>query len=124
MEIEFHIKNIVITSKQKALIEKKIAKVKKYLAKEEPITVDVYLMDETSPEKGGVDQTVHISAVIGKEKVYVEETDDRLMRAFAYAYDSFERKLSRLHHKKIDRQESGDKTFKMSELLGIFKRKK
>lgn len=124
MNIEFHIKNIIITSKQKALLEKKIAKVKKYLAHEEPVTIDVYLMDETSSEKGGVDQTVHLSAVMGKEKVYVEETDDRLMRAFAYAFKSFERKLSRLHRRKIDKNESGDKSFKMSELLGIFKRKK
>jgi ribosome-associated translation inhibitor RaiA len=70
-----------------------------------------------------MDQTVHLSAVFGKEKVFVEETDDRLMRAFAFALKSFERKLSRLHRRKVDKAKSGDRTFKVSNLIDIFKRK-
>jgi len=102
MQVEFHIKDIVITAKQKSLIEKKIFKLKRYI-KDEPLIIDVYLRDETSAEKGGVDQSVELSAVFGPEKIFVKEIDDRLMRAFAYAFKKFERNLQEFHDKRIGR---------------------
>ena len=110
MKVEMHIKDIVITAKQKSLIEKKLQKLKRYI-KDEPMTVDCYLMDETSAEKGGTDQAVELSAVFGKEKIFVREVDDRLMRAFAFAYRSFERQMSRFHKKRIDDSHEGTENY-------------
>ena len=101
MKVEFHIKDVVLTSKQKSLIEKKLFKLKRYL-KDEPMTIDVYLKDETSVEKGGVDQAVELSVVFGQEKIFVREVDDRILRAFAYAYRALERNLERFHRKRIE----------------------
>lgn len=106
MKVEFHIKDIIITASQKSLIEKKLMRLKRYL-KNEPMTVDIYLRDETSPEKGGVDQAVELSATFGREKLFVREVDDRLMRAFAFAYKSFERQMQRFHKKEIDKSHEG-----------------
>ncbi len=106
MKVEFHIKDIVITASQKSLIEKKLMKLKRYL-KNEPMTLDIYLRDETSAEKGGVDQAVELSATFNHEKLFVREVDDRLMRAFAFAYKSFERQMQRFHKKQIDKAHEG-----------------
>lgn len=109
MKIEFHIKEIVLSASQKSLIERKLKKLKRYL-KDEPMIIDIYLTDETSAEKGGVDQSVEISGIFGGEKIFVKEIDDRLMRAFAVAYRSFERQLERFHRKRIDKDQKGSKT--------------
>jgi len=106
MKVEFHIKDIVITAKQKSLMEKKLQKLKRYL-KDEPLMIDCYLRDETSPEKGGTDQAVELSATFGSEKIFVREVDDRLMRAFAFAYKTFERNMSRFHKRRIDKSHEG-----------------
>lgn len=101
MKIEFHTKDVILTSKQKKLMEKKLLKTKKYIP-DEPMMVDVILRDESSPEKGGFDQKIEINATFGKEKLFIEETDERLMRAFAFALQRFERKLQHFHKKRID----------------------
>jgi len=106
MKVEFHIKDIAITAKQKSLIEKKLLRLKRYI-KDEPLLIDCYLRDETSPEKGGTDQAVELSAVINKEKIYIREVDDRLMRAFAFAFKQFERQMQRFHKKRIDKSHAG-----------------
>jgi len=110
MKVEFHIKEIIISAKQKATLEKKLFKLKKYI-KDEPLVIDCYLKDETSPEKGGADQAVELAATFGNEKIFVREVDDRLMRAFALAYKSFERNLSRFHKKRIDKSRRGTKNY-------------
>lgn len=102
MKVQFHVKEVVLTAKQKSLIEKKLFRLKRYL-KDEPLIIDVYLRDETGSEKGGVDQSVELSAVFDNEKIFVREVDDRLMRAFAVAYKSFERQLEKFHRKRIDK---------------------
>jgi len=107
MKVEFHIKDIVITSKQKAIIEKKLFKLKRYL-KDEPLIIDVYLKDETSAEKGGVDQAVELSAIFNHEKIFIREVDDRLMRAFAFAYKAFERQVERFNKKNIEKNHKVD----------------
>lgn len=109
MKIEFHIKDIVITANQKSLIEKRLAKLKRYV-KDEPMIIDVYLTDESSAEKGGIDQSVELSGIFSGEKIFVKEIDDRLMRAFAFAYSSFERQLERFHRKRIDKMGKGSAT--------------
>ena len=121
MKIEFHIKEIVITSRQKAVIEKKLAKLKRYF-KDEPSTIDVHLIDQTGGEKGGVDQTVHLNVVFGKEQIFIEESDDRLMRAFAYAYKKLERQLQEYHRAEVDKREG--KAGPLKKVFGIFRRRK
>ncbi len=102
MKVEFHIKDVIISAKQKALIEKKLYKLKRYI-KDEPLVIDCYFKDETSAEKGGVDQSVELSATFGSEKIFVKETNDRLMRSFAISLKAMERKLSEFHKKRIDK---------------------
>lgn len=106
MKIEFHIKDVVITAKQKALFERKLLKLKKY-CKDEPVTIDIYLRDESSLEKGGIDQEVEISSVIFGEKIFAHVTDDRLLRAFARAHKAFERQVSQIHKRKIEKSHEG-----------------
>ena len=121
MKIEFHTKGVILTSKQKSGMQKKLLKTKKFIP-DEPITVDVILQDESSPEKGGIDQAVQISATFGKEKIFIEETDDRLMRAFAFALKRFERKLQHFHKKRIDENKKPG-GLRFEKVLGIIKRK-
>jgi ribosomal subunit interface protein len=102
MEINFHSKDVILTSKQKAYIEKKIAKLKKYFNGQENVVIDVHLNDESSPERGGVDQKVTLSTVLGKEKIFLEEVSDRTMRAFAIAFKRFEREIRKLHEKTVE----------------------
>ena len=109
MKIEFHIKGVIVTPYQKSVIEKKLMKLKRYL-KDEPMIIDVYLTDESSIEKGGVDQSVELSAVFDNEKIFTKEIDDQLMRAFAFAYRSFERNIQRFHRKRIDRTRKSSTT--------------
>jgi len=122
MKIEFHIKDVVITAKQKALFEKKLLRTKKY-CKDEPVTIDVYLKDESSAEKGGVDQTVEISTVVSGEKIFVTETDDRLLRAFARAQKAFERQINKLHKQRIEKSHEGSEGY-ISKALRALRLKK
>ncbi|PIS07800.1 hypothetical protein COT78_01720 [Candidatus Berkelbacteria bacterium CG10_big_fil_rev_8_21_14_0_10_43_13] len=122
MKIEFHIKDVVITAKQKALFEKKLMKLKKY-CKDESVTIDVYLKDESSAEKGGVDQTVEISTVIAGEKIFVTEIDDRLLRAFARAQKAFDRQVNKLHKQRIEKSHSGSDSY-ISKALKALRLKK
>lgn len=122
MKVEFHIKDIIISNKQKDLIEQKIKKLKRYI-KDEPLLIDVYLTDETSLEKGGVDQSVELSTVVSNEKIFIKEIDNRLMRAFAKAYKAFERNLSEFHRKRIDKTRKVDES-SFNKVLRALKLKK
>lgn len=95
MNVVVHTKGVIITAKQKSLIERKILQLKKYVRDFSPVDVTVTLLDESGPEKGGIDQAVHIKAELPKEEIFIKEVDDRLMRAFGFAYKSFERRLRR-----------------------------
>lgn len=121
MKIEFHTKGVILTSKQKSGMQKKLLKAKKYIP-DEPVTVDVVLKDESSAEKGGIDQKIEISATFGKEKIFIEETDDRMMRAFAFALQRFERKLQHFHAKRIDKNKKPG-GLRFEKVLRIIKRK-
>ena len=48
------------------------------------------------------DQKVQLNVTFGKEKVFVEESDNRLMRAFAYAAKRLEKNLRSWHKKQIE----------------------
>jgi len=123
MKINIQTDGVIITSKQKSMMEKKLLKMKRYL-KEEPMNIDLILRDDTGPEKGGVDQKVHINATWGKEQIFIEETDDRLMRAFAYAIKRFERQLNRYHKKMIEESQKGGGRFEKLKIWKKIKRRK
>jgi len=106
MKINIQTDGVIITSRQKSLMEKKLLKMKRYLP-DEPTRIDLLLSDQSGPEKGGIDQTVRINATFGKEKIFIEEIDDRLMRAFAFAAKRFERQLSRYHKERIIKTQHG-----------------
>ena len=99
MKINIQIKGVVITAKQKSLIEKKLMRLKRYTKEWSPVNCDVKLYDQTGESKGGVDQAVDIKITLPKETIFVEEVDDRMMRAFAYAYQTVERRLRRYSQK-------------------------
>ncbi|MFA7244019.1 MAG: HPF/RaiA family ribosome-associated protein [Patescibacteria group bacterium] len=107
MNVTVHTKGVIVTSKQKALIEKKVLQLKKYVKAFSPVDVIVTLTDESGPEKGGIDQSVSIKAALPKEEIFIKEIDDRLMRAFGFAFKSFERRLrryGRIRREKEDRE--------------------
>lgn len=109
MNVTVHTKGVIVTAKQKTLIERKILQLKKYVRDFSPVNVTVTLLDESGPEKGGIDQAVHIKANLPKEEIFIKEVDDRLMRAFGFAYQSFERRLRRygkIRREKRDREGS------------------
>lgn len=121
MKVNFQTKGVILTAKQKSLIEKKINKLKKYF-NNDAVDIDILLTDESSPEKGGFDQVVHLNVVMSKEKIFIEEKDDRLMRAFTFAYARLERNLRRSHQKRVER---GKKVggLRFEKVLGIIRRK-
>ncbi len=101
MKIEFHIKDIIVTDQEKALIEQKLLKLKHYLH-DEPMIIDVYITDQSGGlNKGGVDKSVRLSADFKNEQIFVEEIDSITMRAFAYAHKRFEDRLQKYHSKRI-----------------------
>lgn len=99
-----HAKGVIVTSKQKSLIERKILQLRKYVRDFSPVDVTVSLIDESGPEKGGIDQAVHIRVVLPKEEIFIKEVDDRLMRAFGYAFKSLERRLRRYGNIRRDKE--------------------
>lgn len=119
MKLEVHTDGVILTAKQKSQMEKKLSKTKKFIP-DETLTIDLILKDESSAEKGGVDQKVEINATFGKEKIFISETDDRITRAFAFALKRFERQLSRYHKKKIDNVK---KTSRFDKIWKIVRRK-
>ena len=122
MKINFQTKEVILTSKQKSRMQKKLTKMKKYF-NNSPSQIDVFLSDDSSSEKGGIDQKVQIQTICGKEKIIVEEVDDRLMRAFLFALKRFERQLRRQHKKRIDKTKRGGGG-RFDKLWGIVKKVK
>lgn len=119
MKVNLQTKGVVITSKQKSGIEKKLLRLKRYTKEWSPVTCDVKFIDETGPEKGGVDQTVQINMILPKEKIFIKETDDRIMRAFSYAYHILERKLRRYNQKfTSDRRREGSRLKSVINVVG------
>jgi len=101
MKIEFHIKDVVITESQRSLVQSKLLKLKRYI-KDEPLLIDVYMTDQSGGlNKGGVDQSVRLSANFQNEKIFVEEIDSKLMRAFAYSFRRLEHQMQQFHEKRI-----------------------
>ena len=122
MKINMHVDGVIITAKQKTLMERKLLKLKKYIP-DEPVVLDLLLRDESSSEKGGIDQKVEINVTFGKEKIFISETDDRMMRAFAFALKRFERQLSRFHEKRISKTQHGGGG-RFEKLWGIIRKPK
>lgn len=99
MKVQVKTKGVVLTSKQKSQIEKSVLRLKRFVAHIEPVTVEVSFLDQSGPSKGGIDQTVHIHAILPKETIFIEEIDNRALRAFQFAFKILERKLRRYSDK-------------------------
>lgn len=123
MKINFQTKGVIVTAKQKRMIEKKLMRMKKYINHSEPAIIDITLGDETGAEKGGIDQSIKINVTFGKEQIFIEEIDNRIMRAFAYALDRLERNLKRWHEKQVENRENVG-VGRWEKVFGILKRRK
>ena len=99
MKVNIQTKGVVITAKQKSVIEKKLLRLKRYVKEWSPVVCDVKLMDQTGENRGGIDQAIHIKILLPRETIFIEEVDDRMMRAFGFAYQTLERKLKRYKQK-------------------------
>lgn len=122
MKLNTHVDGVIVTSKQKSMMERKLTRMKRYLP-DETLVLDLILKDDSSTEKGGIDQKVQIVATFGKEKILIEEIDDRLMRAFAHAIKRMERQLVRYHKKTVDKIRRGGGG-RFEKLLGVIRRRK
>ena len=112
MKINITTKGVIITAKQKSQMERQLMRLKKYVRDIEPITINLKLIDQTGPEKGGVDQAVHINVMLPKDKIFIEEVDDRIVRAFQYAYKILERRLRRYVDKMVGERRRQGSRFK------------
>jgi len=108
VKVNIQIKGVVITAKQKSLIEKKLLRLKRYVREWDPVVCDVKMLDQTGENKGGIDQAIHLKVTLPKETIFVEEVDDRMMRAFGFAYQALERRLKRYNqkHTAVDRRQA------------------
>jgi len=108
MKVNFNIKDVIINTKQKKMMERKLLALRKFVKNWSPVNIDVTLTDESGPDKNGIDQAVHINVIMPKEKIYIEEVDDNMMRAFNYAVKTLERRFRRYNKKHIqnDRREA------------------
>lgn len=112
MKVNFNIKGVIINTKQKKMMEKKLLILRKFVKNWSPVNVDVTLTDESGPDKNGIDQAVHINAMLPKEKIYIEEVDDNMMRAFNYAAKTLERRFRRYNNKYINENRRKASNFK------------
>lgn len=112
MKVAIQTKGVVITSKQKSQIEKKLRRLERYVKEWSPVNCDVKMMDQTGDNKGGVDQAIHIKISLPKETIFIEEVDDRMMRAFGFAYKILERRLKRYSQKYTNDQRRKGSKFK------------
>lgn len=114
MKIQIKTQGVILTSKQKSQIEKQLGKLKKYFShiKTDPVMIEVRFIDESGPNKGGVDQAVHLQVTLPKDSIYIEETDDRALRAFQYAYKTLERRLRRYSDKMVGDKRRENRRFK------------
>ncbi len=101
MKINYHIENEAVLPENRVLIESKLQKLKIFV-KTSPLIIDLYITDQAGGEKGGIDQSVRLSAEFGAEKFFVEKVDSEVMRAFAHCYKKMEYKLERYHKKLVD----------------------
>lgn len=119
MKINIQTKGVIITAKQKSVIEKKLMRLKRYVKEWSPVVCDIKLLDQTGENKGGVDQAIHIKVNLPKETIFIEEVDDRMMRAFGFAYKILERKLKRYSQKyTYDRRRQGSKFKAVANVVG------
>ncbi len=119
MKINIQTKGIILTTKQRKGIEKKILRLKRYVRNFNPVICDVKLIDQTGEGKGGVDQAVHINITLPKETIFVEEVDDRVIRAFQFAYKIVERRLRRYNQKyTYDRRRKASKFKSVVNVVG------
>lgn len=103
MKILFHNQGITPTELEKTEMIEKLSGLEKFVQRDEPVVIDVYLIDESAKQsKNGLDQTVHISALLSGRKVIIEETNINHMQAFLKAYHRFKATLEDRHQKGID----------------------
>ncbi len=112
MKVNFKIKDVIINTKQKRLMERKLLTLRKFVKNWSPVNVDVTLTDESGPDKNGIDQAVHINVILPKEKIYIEEVDDNMMRAFNFATKTLERRFRRYNKKHINNSRREASRFK------------
>ena len=117
-------RGVIITARQKSYIEKKVSRLNKYLKHENPVTVNVQLIDDSGPNKSGVTQTVKIDVTSPHYSLHVEEKKNNVMRAFARAMLSTERQVRDQHKQEIQKsRKGGGRLEKVWGLFNKFKRK-
>lgn len=125
MQINVVTKDVIITARQKSFIEKKINRLNKYLKHENPVSIEVHLIDDSGPNKSGVTQTVKIDVVSEHYNIHVEEKKNNTMKAFANALRSVDRQIRDKHKQEVQKAHKGGGRFdKVFGILGKFRRRK
>jgi len=117
-------RGVIITARQKSYIEKKVSRLNKYLKHENPVTVNVQLIDDSGPNKSGVTQTVKIDVTSPNIALHVEEKKNNIMKAFARAMLSTERQVRDQHKQEIQKSRKGGRLDKVFGILGKFRRRR
>ena len=124
MQINVSTRDVIFTARQKSYIEKKVSRLNKYLKHENPVTVNVQLIDDSGPNKSGVTQTVKIDVTSPHYSLHVEEKKNNVMRAFARAMLSTERQVRDQHKQEIQKSRKGGRLDKVFGILGKFRRRR
>ncbi len=100
MKINIYTQNSEITEAEKDQITERIGKLEKFVVREEPVTVDVRVIDEAGgTTKNGPDQVIHINLILGKEQIFIEERAANHMEAFELAYHRLKRRIEEHHER-------------------------
>lgn len=124
MQINVSTRGVIITVRQKKYIERKIARLNKYLRHESPVKIDVQLIDDSGPNKSGVTQTVKIDVTSPHYSLHIEEKKNNVMKAFTRALSSTDRQIRDRHKQEIQKSRKGGRLDKVFGILGKFRRKK
>lgn len=103
MKINLYTQNLELTDVERAEIEEKIGRLAKFVAREEPVIVDVHLIDEAGgTTKNGPDQIAHINLLLGKEQIFIEEKAENHIKAFELAYHRLKRRVEDHHERETE----------------------
>lgn len=126
MKINFSAKkDIFLTSKQQKYIEQRLSKLKRFIKnKDEAVTIDIKLNDETGGAKGGSDKNVNITVQIPGEQapIHINDREDKIMRAFNMAIGKIERQLRDEHKRLVKANKTGGRLDKIWKIIRRSKR--
>ena len=125
MQVSVQTKEVILTSRQKSYIEKKLGGLKRYYKTEvEAISVTAHFLDDNGTSKGGYDQLVKIDFEAPSVNFHAEEQSTNMMKAFNKAFAAIERQIREDRKKQLkSHKRDGSRLEKVFGILKIGRKK-